>query len=97
MDEPGRLIARNRSRQPRNQLLHLRDVPGARGFVLLRPPGNLPRKVVSRPSEVGEAEAHVIETVQTRECRVDAIEHCRALIRAQIRHRALEGYPAWNV
>ena len=61
-----RLIARwNIRRQPRHQAIHLRNFIGLRCYVLLAPPADLPRVIISRFAVVAQTDSAWIHAMQS--------------------------------
>ncbi len=97
MHQPHRRRRRQVRRQPCDQALHVVDLFGLRGAVLLRPALDLARHVILPAAEIGKAERGGIERMQPCQRGIHGIVDGHALTRGGARHVRLPEHAPFDI
>ena len=97
MHQPHRAGRRQVSRQPCHDALHLLDLLGLGGAVLLRPAVDLTRDVVLAAAVVGEPDCRGVIGMQPRKRRVHGVEHRGAFGGVRARHVGHPNHAALDI
>ena len=83
------IVGKHMRAEPVDEPVHLGDVFGLAGAILLAPALPLPREIVARLAKVGEPGGRDVDRVQPREPLVHRIVDAGALLARQFRQRGI--------